>query len=413
MSPSLWPRRGSRSGSGSDSPGVPASDDRGDGAGREVLDFGPPGRGRDSAYDDRRAAGSDAGGTGQDAAPAEVLRVENLAVSFPTEDGTVRAVRGASYVVHEREVLGIVGESGSGKSVSSMAVMGLLPRTARITGRILFRGEDILTMSARRQRGLRGLRIGMIFQDPMTALNPVHTIGDQLAEAVLSHQLVERKAALTKAEEMLDLVGIPQARARLRSYPHEFSGGMRQRVMIAMAVINSPDVIIADEPTTALDVTVQAQILEKLLEVKDAVNAAIVLITHDLGVIAGIAHRVLVMYAGRPVEIGGTDAVFYRTRMPYTAGLLGSIPALESDGTDRLRPIGGFPPSLIDLPTGCPFRPRCPLADDACRQSEPDLLPGVDEHEPEHVAACHHWDALAAAPDPTEFFRTESEGRRA
>ncbi|GAB3420938.1 ABC transporter ATP-binding protein [Flindersiella endophytica] len=335
----------------------------------------------------------------------EVLRVENLTVDFPTEDGIVRAVRGISYQVREREVLGIVGESGCGKSVSSMAVMGLLPKNARIRGQILYRGDDVLTMSARQRRGLRGQKLAMVFQDPMTALNPVHTIGDQLAEAVLAHQLVPRKQAMARAGEMLDLVGIPQATARLRSYPHEFSGGMRQRAMIAMAVINNPDIIIADEPTTALDVTVQAQILEKLLEVKDAVGAAIVLITHDLGVIAGMAHRVMVMYAGRAVEVGATDPVFYRPRMPYTAGLLGSIPSLDLAG-ERLRPIKGAPPSLINLPAGCPFSPRCPLADDVCAATEPPL---DDTDEVDHSAACHHWDKLAGAEDPTAFFRVKSE----
>ncbi|WP_084958536.1 oligopeptide/dipeptide ABC transporter ATP-binding protein [Thermoactinospora rubra] len=335
----------------------------------------------------------------------EILRVENLTVEFPTDDGIVHAVRGVSYTLHEREVLGIVGESGSGKSVSSMAVMGLLPRNARIHGKILYRGDDILKMSPRRQRDLRGKKIAMVFQDPMTALNPVYTVGDQLAEAVLAHELMPRKDALARAKEMLDLVGIPQAEARLRAYPHEFSGGMRQRAMIAMAVINNPDVIIADEPTTALDVTVQAQILEKLIEVKDAVNAAIVLITHDLGVIAGMAHKVLVMYAGKPVEVTDTDSIFYRPRMPYTAGLLGSMPALETTG-HRLRPIKGAPPSLINLPPGCPFSPRCPLADEVCVTREPELMltDGL-----EHRAACHHWEKMASVEDPTVFFRAESE----
>jgi peptide/nickel transport system ATP-binding protein len=378
-------------------PDAPAP--RTDGGRTEILAFGPDGGDQPhlatGLADVRRPTAE------------EVLRVEDLAVSFPTDDGLVRAVRGVSYTLHEREVLGIVGESGSGKSVSSMAVMGLLPRNARISGRVLFRGDDILAMPARRQRGLRGRKIGMVFQDPMTALNPVRTIGDQLSEAVLSHQLVPRKAALAQAEEMLALVGIPQPKTRLAGYPHEFSGGMRQRVMIAMAVINRPDVIIADEPTTALDVTVQAQILEKLLEVKDAVGAAIVLITHDLGVIAGMAHRVLVMYAGRPVEIGDTDAVFYQPRMPYTAGLLGSIPALEAQREARLRPIRGAPPSLIHLPDGCPFSPRCPLASDVCRTTEPDL---DDTDAPDHVAACHHWQRLAESDDPTGYFRVQSSG---
>ncbi|TNM68112.1 ABC transporter ATP-binding protein [Streptomyces sp. NP160] len=345
-----------------------------------------------------------------------VLQVEDLTVAFPTEDGVVRAVRGMTYSVAPREVLGIVGESGSGKSVSSMAVMGLLPRSAQISGRIVFRGEDVLSMSPRQQRGLRGRRVSMIFQDPMTAMNPVYTVGDQLAEAVRSHSAVPQKVALKRAKEMLDLVGIPQAEARLRAYPHEFSGGMRQRAMIAMAIINDPDVIIADEPTTALDVTVQAQVLDTLMSVKDAVDAAIVFITHDLGVIAQVADRVLVMYAGKPVEIGTTAEVFTKPLMPYTAGLLGSTPSAEgSRAGERLRPISGAPPSLISLPPGCPFGPRCPLAREDCRASEPELrhrpapgttLPVVSR---DHLAACHHSDELLAAEDPTRFFRAESE----
>ncbi|WSA45082.1 ABC transporter ATP-binding protein [Streptomyces sp. NBC_01803] len=339
----------------------------------------------------------------------EILAVENLTVEFPTDDGVVKAVRGVDYTLHAREVLGIVGESGSGKSVSSMAVMGLLPKNARIRGSIRYRGQDLLTLRPKEQRDLRGRKIAMIFQDPMTSLNPVRTIGDQLAEAVLAHHLVPRKQALARAREMLDLVGIPQADRRLKAYPHEFSGGMRQRVMIAMAIINDPDVIIADEPTTALDVTVQAQILEKLLEVKDAVNAAILMITHDLGVIAGMAHRTLVMYAGKPVEIGETDQVFYEPRMPYTAGLLGSIPSLEGERDARLRPIAGTPPSLISLPAGCPFSPRCPLATGVCRETEPELTEAAESHR----AACHHSDELAAAEDPTAFFRASSSAEPA
>jgi peptide/nickel transport system ATP-binding protein len=341
--------------------------------------------------------------------PEEILRVEDLSVSFPTDDGLVQAVRGISYTVHEREVLGIVGESGSGKSVSSMAVMGLLPRSARIRGQVVFRGDDILQLRAKQQRQLRGSRIGMVFQDPMTAMNPVYSVGDQLAEAVLSHETIPRKQALARAEEMLALVGIPNPKQRVHSYPHEFSGGMRQRAMIAMAVINNPDIIIADEPTTALDVTVQAQILETLLEVKDAVNAAIILITHDLGVIAGLAHRVLVMYAGKAVEVAETEELFHRPRMPYTAGLLGSIPSLETVTGERLRPIQGTPPSLISLPPGCAFVPRCPLATQRCYDEDPPL---VEVDGPDHLAGCHHWEQLAATDDPTAFFRAESELRR-
>ncbi len=335
----------------------------------------------------------------------EILAVSDLAVAFPTEDGLVTAVRGVSYSLHEREVLAIVGESGSGKSVAAMALMGLLPKTARITGSVKYRDEEVLEMSPKRARSLRGQNIAMIFQDPMTAMNPVYTVGDQLAEAYRSHHRVERKVALNKAAEMLDRVGIPQAKDRVRSYPHEFSGGMRQRAMIAMAIINNPDIIIADEPTTALDVTVQAQILETLVEVKDAVNAAVILITHDLGVVAGMAHRVLVMYAGRPVERAEVEEIYTQPRMPYTAGLLGSIPALDSAG-GRLHPISGAPPSLISLPPGCPFSPRCPLATDVCQTEEPTLRP---TDLPNHQAACHHWEELAEIDEPSLIFRSKAE----
>ena len=334
----------------------------------------------------------------------ELLRVEDLTVSFPTDDGVVKAVRGLSYTLSPGEVLGIVGESGSGKSVSTMAIMGLLPKSAQINGRVVYRGDDILKMRADQQRGLRGRKIAMIFQDPMTALNPVITVGDQLAEAVRSHERISQRVALTRAQEMLDLVGIPQAKDRLRAYPHEFSGGMRQRAMIAMAVINRPDVLIADEPTTALDVTVQAQILETLLDVKDAVGAAIIFITHDLGVIAGIAHRVLVMYAGRCVESAGVDELFAAPRMPYTAGLLGSMPTVETVG-QRLRPITGAPPSLISLPVGCPFSPRCPLAIERCHAGEPEL---AETDSREHLAACLRWHDVLSYEDPSTMFRATS-----
>jgi len=334
---------------------------------------------------------------------APLLQVKDLTVRFGTEDGVVNAVRGVSYDLARREVLAIVGESGSGKSVSSLAVMGLLPRSAHISGEIIFDGKDILHATSAEKRALRGRRIAMIFQDPMTALNPVYSVGDQLAEAMRSHEAVSKKIALDRAAEMLALVGIPRPKDRLKAYPHEFSGGMRQRVMIAMAVINNPDVIIADEPTTALDVTVQAQILEKLMEVKDAVDAAIVLITHDLGVVAGMAHRVMVMYAGRQVEIGTTDQVFRTPRMPYTAGLLGSIPSLDTT-EGRLRPIPGTPPSLINLPSGCPFSPRCPIVRDHCREEEPPLYP---TEQSTHVAACHYWEELAELDNPVSIFRAQ------
>ena len=333
-----------------------------------------------------------------------LLEVNNLAVTFPTEDGLVTAVRGVSYDLHEREVLAIVGESGSGKSVAAMALMRLLPPTARISGSVRFRGKEILDLPPKESRSLRGRNIAMIFQDPMTAMNPVYTVGDQLAEAYRSHHRVARNVALGKAVEMLDRVGIPRAKDRARSYPHEFSGGMRQRAMIAMAIINNPDIIVADEPTTALDVTVQAQILETLNEVKDSVNAAVLLITHDLGVVAGMANRVLVMYAGRPVERSPVDEIYTSPRMPYTAGLLGSIPALDSAG-GRLQSIPGAPPSLIHLAPGCPFSPRCPLADDVCTASEPDL---TETDLADHDAACYHWQQVADSDDPSGLFSSKT-----
>jgi peptide/nickel transport system ATP-binding protein len=337
---------------------------------------------------------------------SEILRVEGLSVAFPTEDGVVNAVRGLSYSLRAREVLSIVGESGSGKSVSSMAVMGLLPGSARISGSITFDGRELVGAPPAVVRKLRGNRISMIFQDPMTAMNPVYKVGDQLAEAYRSHHRVSQRVAWGKAVEALEIVGIPQPETRADSYPHEFSGGMRQRAMIAMAIINDPEVIFADEPTTALDVTVQAQILETLIEVKDRVNAAVVLITHDLGVVANMAQDVLVMYAGRAVETAGVDDLYANPRHPYTAGLLGSIPALEGS-TGRLTPIKGAPPSLINLPSGCPFNPRCPLATQECLESEPDLLP-TDRHD--HASACYHWEQVAEVPDPRSLFADDAAG---
>jgi oligopeptide/dipeptide ABC transporter ATP-binding protein len=336
---------------------------------------------------------------------APVLEVENLTVEFPTDDGIVHAVRGVSFTLEPGEVLGIVGESGSGKSVSSLALMGLLPRTARIRGSARFQGRtDLLRLDRRSVERIRGKEIAMIFQDPLTSLNPVYTVGWQLAEAVRAHNDLTREKAMDRAVELLALVGIPNARQRVRDYPHEFSGGMRQRVVIAMAMANDPDVIIADEPTTALDVTVQAQVLETLQRVQEKTDAAMMLITHDLGVVAGQADKVLVMYAGKAVEIGSVDDIYEHPRMPYTLGLLGSMPRLDTTG-EKLTPIHGSPPSLINLPPGCPFSPRCPMSRPHCDEEEPGLQPAGSMG---HVAACHYWKELAGDVAAEEIFQTDS-----
>jgi peptide/nickel transport system ATP-binding protein len=324
-----------------------------------------------------------------------LLEVENLSVTFPSEAGPVAAVRGLSYHIMPGEVLGIVGESGSGKSVSSLAVMGLLPSRATITGSIRFKGTQLLGQSDKDLSTIRGRRISMIFQDPLSALTPVFTVGDQIAEAVLIHQKISEQAAMDRAVELLALVGIPNPQQRATAFPHEFSGGMRQRAMIAMAIANDPELIIADEPTTALDVTIQAQILETLEKAQETTGAAIIMITHDLGVIAGAANRITVMYAGKPVETGTIDDVFYRPRMPYTLGLLGSIPRLDVAGRQPLTPIEGNPPSLIKLPRGCPFTPRCPMRIEKCEQIEPELLV-LNASGPGHAAACHRSDEIEA-----------------
>ena len=321
-----------------------------------------------------------------------LMTVSGLTVTFPSPDGPVRAVRGVDYTLHRGEVLGIVGESGSGKSVTSMAVMGLLPSTATITGSITFDGRDLLGLSEVELNTIRGERIAMIFQDPMTSLNPVYTVGYQIAEAVLAHRDVSKSEARDRAIELLGTVRIPNPEQRVDSYPHELSGGMRQRVVIAIAMANDPDVIIADEPTTALDVTVQAQVLEALSEAQKATGAAMVLITHDLGVIAGQADRVMVMYAGKPVELGGVEDIFYTPRMPYSLGLLGSLPRLDQQN-ERLTPIPGAPPSVVNMPPGCPFSPRCPLSTDVCETDEPELTDVGDGHR----AACHHSSQMSGA----------------
>ncbi|MBC3190171.1 ABC transporter ATP-binding protein [Pseudonocardia sp. C8] len=339
------------------------------------------------------------------ATPEAVLEVSGLTVTFPSDEGPVRAVRGVDYRLGRGEVLGIVGESGSGKSVTSLAVMGLLPRTAQVTGEIRFDGRDLLTLSERELNTVRGERIAMIFQDPMTSLNPVYTVGYQIEEAVLAHRDVSRARARERAVELLELVRIPNPEQRVASYPHELSGGMRQRVVIAIAMANDPDVIIADEPTTALDVTVQAQVLEALQAAQRSTGAAMVLITHDLGVIAGQADRVLVMYAGKPVEVGGVEDIFYRPRMPYTLGLLGSLPRLDRP-TERLTPIPGSPPSVVAMPPGCPFTPRCPLATEICGRSEPELAEVGDGHR----AACHHSSQVDGAAPQDVFGADPARG---
>ncbi|MFL1432011.1 MULTISPECIES: dipeptide ABC transporter ATP-binding protein [unclassified Nocardiopsis] len=329
-----------------------------------------------------------------------VLEVKDLTVTFRGFSGNpdVNAVRGVSYAVRRGEVLGIVGESGSGKSVSSMAAMGLLPDHAVITGSVKLHGEEILGLNDREMATRRGKVISMVFQDPLSGLTPVYTVGDQLAEAVLVHNpRASKDEARKRAIHLLDLVGIPNPEGRYRSFPHEFSGGMRQRVMIAMAMANDPDVIICDEPTTALDVTIQAQILDLLRTAREETGAAIVMITHDLGVVAGFVDRMLVMYAGRPVEMGTVDEIYYGSRMPYTMGLLGAVPRMDLERQGALVPIKGTPPSLTALPPGCPFAPRCPIAEPECSLAEPDLLPVGDQPTKTQIRAAQEAGAPAEA----------------
>jgi oligopeptide/dipeptide ABC transporter ATP-binding protein len=329
-----------------------------------------------------------------------VLEVANLTVEFPTPDGVVHAVRGVTFDVGPGEVLAVVGESGSGKSVTALAIMGLLPKTARIDGTVAYKGRPLLGLSDKELVQVRGTEIAMIFQDPMTSLNPVYTVGWQLAEGVRAHNSIGKAEAWQRAVDLLALVGIPRPKERAGDYPHEFSGGMRQRVVIAMAMANDPDVIIADEPTTALDVTVQAQILETLEKAQEETRAAIVLITHDLGVVAGMADEVLVMYAGKAVETGSVEDIYYSPRMPYTLGLLGSLPRLDAED-EALTPIKGAPPSLLNLPPGCPFTPRCPMARQHCEEEEPALRPVEGAS---HKAACHYAEALAGDVRADEVF---------
>ncbi|MEV5571456.1 ABC transporter ATP-binding protein [Spirillospora sp. NPDC052269] len=323
-----------------------------------------------------------------------VLEVRDLSVTYRPD---VRAVRGVSLSVGRGQVLGVVGESGSGKTAVALAVLGLLPERTKVTGSVRLRGRELLGLSDGEMSRIRGKDLAMVFQDPLSSLTPVHAVGDQIAEAIRIHSGATRGAARARAVELLDLVGIPDAARRCRAHPHEFSGGMRQRVMIAMAVANDPLAIVADEPTTALDVTLQAQVLDVLRTAGEAAGAAILMITHDLGMIAGFADRVLVMYAGRAVESGPVEDIYRRPRMPYTIGLLRSLPRLDGVG-GRPVPIDGAPPPLNALPPGCPFAPRCPIAISACRDEEPLLLP---VGRPGHAAACVN---TPATRDPDAVF---------
>jgi peptide/nickel transport system ATP-binding protein len=311
-----------------------------------------------------------------------LLEVRDLKTHFRTDDGIVRAVDGVSFSVEKGQTLGIVGESGCGKSVTCLTIMGLNPRATTISsGEVLFNGQEILHASSSKLRDIRGNEIAMIFQDPMTSLNPVYTIGKQLEEAILLHRDVTKKEARGRSLELLEAVGIPRAQRRIDDYPHQFSGGMRQRVMIAMALVNDPDLLIADEPTTALDVTTQAQILDLMMRLQQDFGSAIMMITHDLGVVAEIADEVVVMYAAEIVEQGSAETIFKRPHHPYTWGLLGSLPRLDAD-VERLVQIKGQPPSLLNPPRGCRFHPRCPYVFNRCKEEDPALLPvpGHDEH---------------------------------
>jgi peptide/nickel transport system ATP-binding protein len=316
-----------------------------------------------------------------------LLEVRDLRVQFRTEDGIVRAVDGVDFQLDRGEVLGIVGESGSGKSVTAMTMLGLTRGVnARFEGEVAYKDRDLLQLSENELQAIRGNEIAMIFQDPMTSMNPVYSIGKQIVEGIKAHnENISKRNARARVVELLRAVGIPNADQRIDDYPHQFSGGMRQRAMIAMALANNPDVLIADEPTTALDVTIQAQIIELIDRLKDEFNSAVILITHDLGVVADIADELLVMYAGRVVERGVKRQVFYDPQMPYTWGLLGSIPRLDRPKAQRLHSIKGSPPSLINLPQGCKFRPRCPHAFEKCWE-EPPLENRVEE--PGHMDRC-------------------------
>jgi peptide/nickel transport system ATP-binding protein len=319
---------------------------------------------------------------------AAYLQVTDLRVHFPTDDGVVKSVDGLTFSLERGKTLGIVGESGSGKSVTSMSIMALHDSSAKISGSILLDGQELVGAPLDSVRALRGKKMAMIFQDPLSSMHPFYTVGNQIVEAYRIHNDVSKKQARAHAIDMLDRVGIPEPASRIDSYPHQFSGGMRQRAMIAMALSCDPDLLIADEPTTALDVTVQAQILDLIRDLQKEFNSAVMMITHDLGVVAELADDILVMYAGRAVEHGSADQIFNEPEHPYTWGLLGSMPRFDRPPTERLLPIKGTPPSLIRVPSGCPFHPRCDYQDrvgSACVIDRPQLL----DNGRDHGAACH------------------------
>ncbi len=316
-----------------------------------------------------------------------LLEVAGLKTHFFTQDGVVRAVDGVTFTLDAGQTLGVVGESGSGKSVTALSIMGLIPAAQGrvVEGDIRFKGDSVVGMTEDQMRAIRGNRIAMIFQDPMTSLNPVFRVGVQIAESLRVHKGMSKADANQRAVELLDLVGIPHPSERARDYPHQFSGGMRQRAMIAMALACDPDILIADEPTTALDVTIQAQIIDLMMSLQDRTGSAIVMITHDLGVVADIADNVLVMYAGHPAELGAADEVFYKPQHPYTWGLLDSLPRHDVTDKTELCPIKGQPPSLVNVPSGCPFHPRCPYVKEVCRT----MVPQLRDIEGGHMSACH------------------------
>src|SRR5215210_2841793 len=328
-----------------------------------------------------------------------ILEVKNLGTHFYTRAGTVRAVDDVSFAIPRGSTLALVGESGSGKSVTSLSIMRLVPPPGKIaSGEILFNGLNLMTLGDDEMRALRGRDIAMIFQDPMTSLNPVYTVGDQISEAIEMHERVTRRQAWAKTVEMMQRVKIPDAERRAKDYPHQLSGGMRQRVMIAMALSCNPKLIIADEPTTALDVTIQAQILDLMRTLQSERDTGVILITHSMGVVAGMADRVQVMYAGHIVESASTEEIFANPRHPYTVGLLKSIPRLDSTRKEKLEPIRGLPPDLIDLPDMCPFVPRCNYAREKCEQKNPPLL----EVNPGHWSACWFWEEVSKESDQNQ-----------